>query len=410
MTRSAGAGSASSQVLPITVTFPAGSMCSRIACDGSTAVTQSTRPASGLVCRPVPAPTSSTVADGRSHGSRKRSTGSSGEARIWLANCFARGAHQSPPRAGPNCASRARTRARQWAAQSMSSTASIGMLNIAPPDRAAASAHGDLTGRPRRASLALAPVLAAIDRSAAWLVQHGGGWQGSTLDVASTYGLHVLFLVTLLAAVVLLHRLHRTAVEAPEKDPRYSFHGGRVASPRAILFPYEAAYLAGGPPRVAETALAALVDEGWIESSPSGRLHLGVRGDLVTSPDPVGIPVLSVVAGAPPTASREIRRRAAHLRELRDVGRILYARRLIISGPVEERLRRLRWGTTAGLALAAVALIAVSAMRSGQLLSPPAIMSAGCLVLAVVTPALAWPRPLFRTALGDAELAALRHT
>ena len=254
------------------------------------------------------------------------------------------------------------------------------------------------------------PVLAAFERPAASLVQHGGAPHASALDVASTFGPHVLLLAVLVVAGVVLHRLHRAAVEAPEVDPRYSSAGGRAVSPRAILFPYEAAFLAGGMPRVVETALAALLEEGWIESSPSGRLHLGVRGDLVTSPDPVGIPVLSVVAGAPPTASREIRRRAAHLRELRDVGRILYARRLIISGPVEERLRRLRWGTTAGLALAAVALIAVSAMRSGQLLSPPAIMSAGCLVLAVVTPALAWPRPLFRTALGDAELAALRHT
>src|SRR5215472_5533672 len=360
MTRSAGAGSASSQVLPITVTLPAGSMCSRIAGHGSTAVTHSTRPASGLVCRPVPAPTSSTVTDGRSHGSRKRMTGSSGAARICCANTFARGAHQSSVRGGPDCASRAWTRARQWAAQSRSSTASIGMLNIAPPDRTAASAHRGLTGRPRRSSLALAPVLAAIDRSAAWLVQHGGGSQGSALDVASTYGLHVLFLVTLLAGVVLLRQLHRTAVEAPERDPRYSFHGGRVASPRAILFPYEAAYLAGGPPRVAETALAALVEEGWIESSPSGRLHLGGRSDLVTTPDPVGIPVLGVVASGPPTASREIRRRATHLREVRDVSRILYARRLLVSRPTERRLQRFRWGVTAVLTVAAAALLAFS--------------------------------------------------
>jgi uncharacterized protein (TIGR04222 family) len=230
------------------------------------------------------------------------------------------------------------------------------------------------------------------------------------LDVASTYGLHVLFLVALLAAVLVLHRLHRSAVEAPETDPRYSFESGRAVSPGAILFPYEAAYLAGGMTRVVETSLAALLDEGWIESSPSGRLHLGVRGDLVTSPDPVGIPVLSVVASAPPTASREIRRRAAHLRELREVGRILYARRLIVSRPVQQRLRRLRWGATAGLALAAAALVAVSVTRTGHLLSPPAVLAAGCLVLALVTPALAWPRPLFRTALGDAELSGLRDT
>jgi uncharacterized protein (TIGR04222 family) len=217
----------------------------------------------------------------------------------------------------------------------------------------------------------------------------------------------VLFLVTLLAGAVLLRRLHRTAVEAPEKDPRYSFHGGRVTSPRAILFPYEAAYLAGGAPRVAETALAALVDEGWIESSPSGRLHLGGRGDLVTSPDPVGIPVLSVVASGPPTASREIRRRATHLREVRDVSRILYARRLLVARPTERRLQRLRWGVTAVLAVAATGLLAFAVARTSDPLAPPVVIAAACFVLALVVPSLAWQGPLFRTALGEAELAAL---
>jgi uncharacterized protein (TIGR04222 family) len=239
------------------------------------------------------------------------------------------------------------------------------------------------------------------------LVQHGGGWQGSAFDVASTYGLHVLYLAILLAVVVLLRRLHRTAVEAPESDPRYSFHGGRVTSPRAILFPYEAAYLAGGPPRVAETALAALVDEGWIESTPSGRLHLGGRGDLVTSPDPVGIPVLSVVASGPPTGSREVRRRATGLREVRDVSRILYARRLLVARPTERRLRRLRWAATAVMALLGAALLAFVALQSADLLSPPVVVAAGCVVLALVAPALSWREPLFRTVLGEAELASL---
>jgi uncharacterized protein (TIGR04222 family) len=253
----------------------------------------------------------------------------------------------------------------------------------------------------------VAPVLAAFERPAAWLVQHGGGPHGSAVDVVSTYGLHLLFLAALLAGGFVLHRLHRAAVEAPERDPQASFPGGRAGSPTAILFPYEAAYLAGGQPRVVEAALSALLEEGWIESTPSGRLQLGGRGDLVTSPDPVGIPVLSVVASAPPTASREIRRRAAHLTELHDVSRILYARRLLVSEPVQRRLRRLRWAATGVLALAAAGLIAVAAVRSADLLSSPVVLAAACLVFALIMPALAWPRPLFRTALGDAELAAV---
>jgi len=239
------------------------------------------------------------------------------------------------------------------------------------------------------------------------VVQHGGGWQGSALDAASTFGPHVLFFAILLAGIVLVRRVHRTAVVSPESDPRYSFHGGRVASPRAILFPYEAAYLAGGAARVAETALAALVDEGWVESTPSGRLHLGGRGDLVTSPDPVGIPVLSVVASGPPAASREVRRRATHLAEIRDVSRILYARRLLVSRGTERRLRQVRWTVAAALAVGGAVLLAFEVLLSAELLVPPVVLAAALFVLGLVGPALAWQRPLFRTALGEAELAAL---
>jgi len=221
------------------------------------------------------------------------------------------------------------------------------------------------------------------------------------------FGLHMLFLAILLGGVALLRRLHRVAVETPEADPRYSFQGPRMASPHAVLFPYEAAYLAGGPPRVAETALAALLEEGWIESSPSGRLHLGGRGDLVTSPDPVGIPVLSVVASGPPAASRDVRRRAAGLREVRDVSRILYARRLLVARPTERRLRRLRWAVSAVLTVAAVALVLAAAARSTALLSPPVVLAAMCVPLGLLVPVLAGRRPLFRTSLGEAELAAI---
>jgi len=88
-------------------------------------------------------------------------------------------------------------------------------------------------------------VLAAIERLAAWLVQHGGGW--------APYSLHLLFLATLVGCVALLRRLHHSAIESPEADPRHLLHGPRSNSPHALLFPYEAAYLAGGPQRVVET-------------------------------------------------------------------------------------------------------------------------------------------------------------
>lgn len=242
-------------------------------------------------------------------------------------------------------------------------------------------------------------VLAAIERFATWFIEHGGGWLNG-------YRLHLLFLATLLAGLALLRRLHRTAVEMPQADPRHRL-GARATSRHALLFPYEAAYLAGGPQRVVETALATLLDEGWIESSPAGRLRLGRRGDLVTSPDPVAISVLAVVAGGPAAAARDVRRRAARLREVRDVSGILYARGLLVAEATGRRLRRLRLAASGLLGLAGAALLAAVALRSPSLLDPPVAAAAAALAIGVVAPLLAAGHPLFRTAPGETELFAL---
>jgi uncharacterized protein (TIGR04222 family) len=247
-------------------------------------------------------------------------------------------------------------------------------------------------------------VLLANERLAAWPVQHGGGWLGVAQDAALTYGLHMLYLATLLLCALLLRRLYRAAVESPRADPDAAPATPRSTSPHGLLFPYEAAFLAGGPPRVAETALAGLLEEGWVESSASGRIALGTRSDLVAALDPVAIAVLSVVAGGPPTAAREARRRAASLAELGDVGAILYARRLLVSIPAQRRLHRLRWAATGLLAAAGAALLIFSAARSSALLGPPVVLAAGLLVAGLAAPTLAWRRPFFRTALGEAEL------
>lgn len=248
-------------------------------------------------------------------------------------------------------------------------------------------------------------MVGAIERLATWLGQHGGGW---SLEAASTYGLHLLFLATVLGCVALLRRLHRMAIESPEADPAHFLEGPRSTSPHALLFPYEAAYLSGGPERVVETALAALFEEGWIASSASGRLALGGRGDLVTAPDPVAIGVLAVVAGGPPTPARDVRRRAAGIVEVRDTSRILYARRLVVTEATRRRLRLLRWLATGVLAVAGAALVMAVAARAPGLSSPPVLVAAAGLLVGLVAPALAWRRRLFRTARGDAELVDLR--
>lgn len=243
----------------------------------------------------------------------------------------------------------------------------------------------------------------ATERSA-WLVQHGGGWSGAALDAASAYGLHLLYLATLLGCVLLLRRLDRTAIESPAVDPRQFPVGPRSTSPHGLLFSHEVACLAGGPERVVETALASLLEDGWIESTPNGRLSLGSRGDLVAALDPVAIAVLSVVAGGPPRAARDVRRRAAGLGEVQDAGAILYARRLLVPPVARRRLLRLRMAASAVLGTAGAALVVASAASSGQLSSPPVIAAAALLVIGLVVPQVTRTRPFFRTVLGDAEL------
>lgn len=250
-------------------------------------------------------------------------------------------------------------------------------------------------------------MVAVIDGAAGWLVEHGGRWLVWALDFGSTYGLHLLFAGTVIGCAILLHRLHQLAVDAPEPDPRYFLHGARATSPHAVLFPYEAAYLAGGPGRVAETALAALVDEGWVESTASGRLRLGSGGGSVELPDPVATGVLAAVPGGRQTAATEVWHRAVRLREVLEVGGILYARRLLVSEAAKRRLARLRWAATGVLAAAGGSLLLTAVSRSPQLGSPPVIAAAAALALGLVMPALVWRRPLFRTALGEVELFAL---
>ena len=247
-----------------------------------------------------------------------------------------------------------------------------------------------------------------IEGWAGWLVGHDGRWSAWAVDAGSTYGPHLLFLATVIGFAILLRRLHQLAVEAPEPDPGRLPQGPRTASPRAVLFPYEAAYLAGGPGRVAETALAALVDEGWVEASPSGRLGLGSGGEPVELPDSVATGVLAAVPGGRQTAAMEVWHRACRLREVLEVGGILHARRLLVSDAAKRRLRRARWAVTAALATAGGLVLAAAASRSGRLGSPPVIAAAVALALGVVAPALAGRRPLFRTARGEVELFALR--
>jgi uncharacterized protein (TIGR04222 family) len=248
---------------------------------------------------------------------------------------------------------------------------------------------------------------AVIEGWTGWLAGQGGPALVWALDAGKTYGLHLVFLATVAGCAVLLRRLHRLAVDSPEPDPEHLFHGSRATSPQAVLFPYEAAYLAGGPGRVAETALAALVEEGWVEATPSGRLRRGSGGESVELPDPVATGVLAAVPGDRQTAATEVWHRAVRLREVLDVGGILYARRLLVSKPAKRRLRRLRWAATGVLAAAGCALLLTAVTRSPRIASPPVVAAAAALALGLVAPALVGRRRLFRTARGEVELFSL---
>src|SRR5438309_6527292 len=124
MTRSAGAGSASIHALPITVMLSTSGIRSRMPCDGSTAVTQSNRAASGVACRPVPAPTSISVRRGPSQGSRKWRNASGRDAGLATKRA-AREPHGSSSRSrSPTSVRRRSTSSRHDAAQSTPSSGS----------------------------------------------------------------------------------------------------------------------------------------------------------------------------------------------------------------------------------------------------------------------------------------------
>ena len=248
-------------------------------------------------------------------------------------------------------------------------------------------------------------MVAILDRLAAWLSPHVGSWPEVASKLTHDYGLDVTLVLAAVGSGLLLRRLRALALMAADGEGRSARSEPGFDSRRALLFPYEAAYLAGGPARVALTALAAAVGDGWLETSPAGSVRLG---ESVTLPDPIASSAIGILpAQGSESPARVVRRRIARLREVRDVSAVLHARRLLVGEPARLRLGRVRRIAAGTLGLAGAVLVALALLGPGHPLGPTAA-AAAALALSVAVPLHAGRRLPFRTAPGEAQLVALR--
>ncbi|MBB5856960.1 TIGR04222 domain-containing membrane protein [Amycolatopsis umgeniensis] len=132
----------------------------------------------------------------------------------------------------------------------------------------------------------------------------------------------------LLVFPLVLGLLWTVAVKLGRKAPRAA-----VSGPQPTV--YELAYLAGGPDRVVDTAIAALVDRGTLRVSSSKQLQL-------TGPEPADPIEKAVAKGARPghnATTRGIRDRLRMSGPMQALGKDLEARGLVVVNQA-PRIRR----------------------------------------------------------------------
>jgi hypothetical protein len=113
--------------------------------------------------------------------------------------------------------------------------------------------------------------------------------------------------------------------------------GPRTLLP-ASLDVYGIAHLAGGPERVADTAVVALLGHGLLRMDPAGRLQAVGRPGGWAGRHPAEAAVLSAVGPRPRWSATTVRRRAAADPRVADVGHRLAAEGLLRRNPF-ARLR-----------------------------------------------------------------------
>ncbi|WP_020658036.1 TIGR04222 domain-containing membrane protein [Amycolatopsis benzoatilytica] len=130
-----------------------------------------------------------------------------------------------------------------------------------------------------------------------------------------------------------------------------ALRGGTQADLASPLDVYRFAYLAGGPNRVVDTAIAALLEQNRLRASSGGRLSRIASGLLAT---PIEAAIYEAVGQSSRTVA-QVRASKAVLPPTQELGRDLERRGLVVV--VSGRYR-------VGIALAFLALFAVGAIRS----------------------------------------------
>jgi uncharacterized protein (TIGR04222 family) len=174
----------------------------------------------------------------------------------------------------------------------------------------------------------------------------------------------------------------------------------RMSHGTPALEVYETAYLAGGPTRVIDTAVAGLAGIGRIRVGPDGRLSW--VGQLARQP--VELAVSEQVNQGVGRLS-DLRRTLSHHAAVMDIGRRL-AERHLVAGESKVRLAQLAsWSLVAPLSVGMVRLV-TGLLAAGRLDSTFAllvIVNAASVVWLIRT-------PVCRTWYGDSVLRSVQQT
>ncbi|OPG11633.1 TIGR04222 domain-containing membrane protein [Microbispora sp. GKU 823] len=198
-------------------------------------------------------------------------------------------------------------------------------------------------------------------------------------------------LVLVVAAAIIAALVVTTALAVPRERRRAKSVFGASG---LDLDAYELAFLAGGPARAVNTALASLAVREQVRVARGGRVT-AIADAPTTSADPVEQAVLDLVTRPGGASAAEIRRRAGDGSAVAELRRRLIAQGHLLPDGFLEGARRLnaRLRALAVLALAAAAVTLVLIVFTGTLASDAAswaafaiaAISGGCALIASVT-------------------------
>jgi uncharacterized protein (TIGR04222 family) len=190
-----------------------------------------------------------------------------------------------------------------------------------------------------------------------------------------------------LALAIFLRRLLRVPKPDPFQDP-------------PALDPYEAAYLAGGPRRAINAALARLVQDGAL-GVEAGTGKLVRQGDLPAGAYPLERHLYPSSPADPELTVKELGGRAE--RQLEKIATRLERQGLLVAGAQAWRARLLPLAVMLGVAFFGAGKLLVGAARH----KPVGFLVLACIVTGLVA-LLGFARRVHRSRRGDGVLAQLQ--